>query len=252
MPIGYDIKNLDNQLVGLENNMLQPEYETCIPKRDFKLKVTLLDLQCIDGRDGGGNDPDDYGIQQYIVYKANGKPKKFTSRSINVFPHRKDGPILVANQPNILISGDSKNQLHVKQGRNRANRGNVINNSLVFDISYEEFMDPNADFKIHTWLKEYSSTDKIIHNINTPIPVKIKDVLEILSKARKLKPTALFPDGQIGQSSNPEDQFHTFGSEYLMLDNIQKLDNRFVLEGPIRLGKSGEKAAAWIAFELLD
>lgn len=255
LPIGYDIKNLDNQIVGLENHLLQPSYETCIdypidaPKKELKLKVTLIDLQCIGGRDGGGSDPDDYAIQQYIVYKAKGKEKTYTSRSINVFSHRENGPVQAPNQKNILISGDAKNQLHVKQNRNRAGRGNVINNSLVFTISHEEFMDPTADFKIYTWLKEYSSTDKVLAN-NIFTSVKIKDVIELLLKVRNLNENTNFPDGQIGQSGDRSAKFHSFGVGYLMLAHIQELQDRYILEGPIKLGDGSEKAAAWIGFEL--
>lgn len=257
LPISYEIKNLDNQVVGLENNMSQSGYETCIPKRNFKLKVTLVDLQCIEGRDGGGNNPDDYAIQQYIGYRANKNLKTKSSGSINVFPNRKDGPVQVANQPNILISGDANNQLHVKQGRNRENRGNVINNSLVFNISYEEFMDPNAEFKIFTWVKEYSNKvtgandDKVLA-ANTATPVKIKEVLEILAGVRTLDAVTPFSDGQIGKDKNGKALFHDFGTGFLMLDNIQKLQSRMVLEGPIKIGSAGEKAAAWISFELVD
>ena len=46
----------------------------------------------------------------------------------------------------------------VKENRNRSERGNVINNFLVFTISELELMDTNAEFKIYTWLKEYSTS----------------------------------------------------------------------------------------------
>ncbi len=258
LPIGYDIKNLDNQIVGLENNYLQPGYETCVtypvktPKKELKLKVTLLDLQCIEGRDGGGNEADDYAIQQYIKYTANGKPKEAISRSFNTFPDRQNAPVQEAGQKNILISGDATHQLHIKQNRNKANRGNTINNSLVFSISEEDLADNNAEFKIYTWLKEYSSTDRVIHNINKPASVRINDVIEILLTPSLLDPKTRFPDGQIGQATNEAGLYHSFGSEYLMVDNIQKLSKRFILEGPIKLGNAGEKAAAWISFELIE
>lgn len=248
LPIGYELKNLKNERVGLDNKLKQV-VRTCIPKRDYKLKVTLVDLQCINGRDGGGDNPDDYAIQQYIVYNANGTTKiRNEKRSdINTIPSRKDGPVQVPGMTNVLISGDSNHQLHVKQGNKSANRGNTINNSLVFNISHDEFADPNAQFKIYTWLKEYTDgNDKVLAN-NTAISVKIKEVLEILSGVRKLDMNTSFEDGQIGTGT----KFHSFGTGNLMLANIQNLSN-LVLEGPIKLGSQGQKAAAWISFELVD
>jgi thiol-activated cytolysin len=250
-PIGYELKNLNNEIVGLESNFNQ-DYETCFPKRDYKLKVTLVDLQCINGRDGGGDNPDDYAIQQYIVYNANGTTKiRDEKRSdINTIPSRKDGPVQVPGMKNVLISGDADHQLHVKQGNKSANRGNTINNSLVFNISHDEFTDPNAQFKIYTWLKEYTNgNDKVLAN-NIATPVKIKEVLEILSGTRTLNEMekgTVFEDGQIATGT----KFHSFGTGYLMLANIQKLQ-KMVLEGPIKLGSQGQKAAAWISFELVD
>ena len=251
LPISYKVKNLKGEQLMLSSVFEQKE-RNCVPKKDIKLKVTLLDLQCIGGRDGGGNEPDDYAIQQYVVYKANGKEKTFTSRSINVFPNRQNGPVQVPNQKNIFISGDAKHQLHVKQNRNRVGRGNIINNSLVFDISQDEYMDKNAEFKIYTWLKEYSgSNDKVLAN-NIYTSVKIKEVIDLLLGVTELDEVTTFPDGQIGKGSDGRALFHSFGSGYLMLADIQKLKSKKVLEGPIKLGDGSEKAAAWMTFELLD
>ncbi|WP_157208278.1 thiol-activated cytolysin family protein [Mariniflexile maritimum] len=247
LPIGYELKNLKNERVGLDNKLKQI-VTTCIPKQNFKLKVTLTDIQNINGRDGGGSNPDDYAIQQYIDYTAKGKAKKFSSRDILVFPARKDGPVQVPNAPNILISGDMQNQLHIREGNEAINRNRSINNALVFDISYEEFMDPNAKFKIYTWLKEYTEgKDKVLAN-NTPISVNIKEVLEVLSGARPLNETTPFFDTTIARNV----KFHNFGTGNIPLANIQKDISPLVLEGPIRIGNPGEKVAVWIQFELVN
>tara|TARA_R110002012_G_scaffold320402_2_gene543944 strand:+ start:53738 stop:55609 length:1872 start_codon:yes stop_codon:yes gene_type:complete len=247
LPIGYELKNLKNERVGLDNTLKQV-VRTCIPKQNFKLKVTLTDIQNINGRDGGGSNPDDYGIQQYIDYTALGKAKRYNARDIIIFPARKNGPVQVANKPNILISGDLQNQLHVREGNEPRNRNRFINNSLVFDISYDEFMDKNAQFKIYTWFKEYTSgKDKVLAN-NTPISVNIKEVLEVLSGARPLNASTPFFDTTIAKTV----KFHNFGTGNLPLANIQTNLSKLVLEGPIRIGNPGEKAAVWLQFELVD
>lgn len=247
LPIGYELKNLKNERVGLDNKLKQI-VRTCIPKQNFKLKVTLTDIQNINGRDGGGDNPDDYAIQQYIAYEANGATKKYSQRDITIFPARQNGPVQVANVSNILISGDMQNQLHVREGNEPTNRNRFINNSLVFDISYDEFNDPNAKFKIYTWLKEYTNgKDKVLAN-NTSISVNIKEVLEVLSGARPLNESTPFFDTTIAKNV----KFHNFGTGNIPLSNIQKSLNHLVLEGPIRIGNPGEKAAVWLQFELVD
>lgn len=251
LPVGFELKNLKNERVGLGANFEQP-VRTCIPKRNFRLKVTLTDIQCINGRDGGGDNPDDYGIQQYIVYKALEKDKKFVSRDINKFSNRIGNCSMANNILNPLICGDVNNQIHVRQnGDVRQRNRNMINNSLIFDISYDEYNDPNASFKIFTWFKEYSTTtfgnndDKVLAN-NTPISVKIKDILEILAGIKSLRADTDFNDTTIGRGV----KFHNFGAGNLMLAKIQSTDN-LVLEGPIRIGSPGQKAAVWVQFELL-
>jgi hypothetical protein len=148
LPVGFELKNLKNERVGLGSNFEQT-VKTCIPKRNFRLKVTLTDIQCINGRDGGGSNPDDYGIQQWVVFRALGKDKKFTNRDINKFPAKQNGPVQAPNVQNILIAGDQQNQIHVGQNAsvNQRNR-NMINNSLIFNISFDEYNDPNSSFKI--------------------------------------------------------------------------------------------------------
>ena len=253
-PIGYSLMNMNNQVVGQKSKRTQT-VETCtaVPlAQTYKLKVTLTDIQCINGRDGGGDNPDDYAIQQYIVYNALGEEKKFVSRNINKFPARQNGPVQAANAQNILISGDQNNQIHVRQNGDVKQRNrNMINNSLVFDITLNELNDQNASFKIFTWLKEYSTTalgrndDKVLMN-NEPISVKIKDVVEILLGLRNLNANTDFHDTTIGRGV----KFHNFGAGNMHLANIQNI-TPLVLEGPIRVGNPGEKAAVWVQFELL-
>ncbi|WP_047414250.1 thiol-activated cytolysin family protein [Cellulophaga sp. Hel_I_12] len=247
LPIGYELKNLKNERVGLDNTLKQI-VRTCIPKQNFKLKVTLTDIQNINGRDGGGSNPDDYAIQQYVTYSANGKTKTFSSRNINTIPERANGPVQVAGMPNVLISGDADHQIHVREGNEPKNRNRFINNSLVFDITYDEFMDKNAQFKIYTWFKEYTNgKDKVLAN-NTPISVNIKEVLEILSGVKTLNESTPFFDTTIAKTV----KFHNFGTGNLPLANIQTNLSKLVLEGPIRIGNPGEKAAVWLQFELVD
>ncbi len=252
LPVGFELKNLKNERVGLGSNFEQT-VKTCIPKRNFRLKVTLTDIQCINGRDGGGSNPDDYGIQQWVVFKALNKDKKFTNRDINKFPARQNGPVQAPNVQNILIAGDQQNQIHVGQNANVNQRNrNMINNSLIFNISFDEYNDPNSSFKIFTWFKEYSSTtlggddSKVLAN-NESISVKIKDVLDILAGIKTLRKDTNFFDTTIASGI----KFHNFGSGNLMLTQLQSTDN-MILEGPIRIGKPGEKAAVWVQFELID
>lgn len=253
LPIGYTIKNMNNQVVGQKSNKTQTvTTRTPVPLASvFKLKVTLTDIQCVNGRDGGGSNPDDYAIQQYIVYKVKNVEKKHVSRDINKFPNRIDLPGQVPNIKNMLINSDMNNQLHVREDAKGRNR-NMINNSLVFNVTLNELNDNTASFKIYTWLKEYSTTtlgsnnDKVLLN-NEPIGVKIKDVIEILLGLRTLNPNATFPDLAIASGQ----KFHNFGAGNMHLANIQNI-TPVVLEGPIRAGSPGQKAAVWVQFELID
>lgn len=217
----------------------------------YNLKVTLTDIQTPIERDGYKKS-DDYGIQQYIVYKALGKEKKFISRDINKFRERINLGGQVPNIKNMLINGDMNNQIHVKGSvRSNMRNRNMINNSLVFQITSKELEDPNASFKIYTWLKEYSSTnyvittkndDKVLMN-NVPVPVNVKDVIEILSGVKSLNENTNFPIYWI------VGKFHNSGPGYLYLTK-NKNANNFVLEGPIVANHSDTVVAVWVQFEL--
>lgn len=252
-PIGYSLRYLanDGNLCAIRT-IYNYDKSLCTPPpikvNNYKLKVTLTDIQNINGRDGGGDNPDDYAIQQYIVYNANKKDKKWITRDINTIPERKNGPVQVANMPNVLISGDASHQLHIREANEPINRNRNISNSLVFNITNQEFMDPIAKFKIYTWFKEYTNgKDKVLAN-NTSISVNIKEVLEILSGAKKLDENTPFYDTTIAKNI----KFHNFGAGNMLLANIQKISGKLVLEGPIRIGNPGEKAAVWLQFELVD
>jgi hypothetical protein len=82
---------------------------------------------------------------------------------------------------------------------------------------------------------------------NESISVKIKDVLDILTGIKTLRKDTNFFDTTIASGI----KFHNFGSGNLMLTHLQSTDN-MILEGPIRIGKPGEKAAVWVQFELID
>lgn len=257
LPVGYTLKNTNNQLIGQKTNKTQSvtTKTPAPPPSIYKLRVTLTDIQNIKGRDGGSN-PDDYGIQQYIAYSALGKDKEFVSRRIKTFPHRIDLPGQVPYIINPLIKGDMNNQIHAKENADLKKRDrNMINNSLVFHITPDELNDPDAVFVIFTWLKEYTSNPKFIGKANEdrvllnnkPVKVKIKDIVEILYGLRSLKENTTFPNADIGKGA----KFHSFGPDFLRVANIQKKTS-LVLEGPIPIVYAEAVVAVWMQFELLD
>jgi len=183
-PISYQLKNLNNQNVGL-HSIFNQKVNNCIavPEKNIRLKVTLTRVGCEQGRDnkgfGNGSNPDDYGIQQWANYKVNGKFKKSTKseRKIKVnykLLKEKENTSTWKNR-NILILGNKKNQTHILEGDKK-----TINNSIVFDITPREYADKRAIIRIHTWLKEYTgSADRVIAN-DEYIDVKIDEVLAYL------------------------------------------------------------------------
>lgn len=255
-PISYSLKNLNNEVVGLKSKMRQTVTTTTSASPSiasvYKLKVTLTDIQCYYARDGRG-ESDDYGIQQYVVYEALGKEKKFTRRDINKFPNQIDQVGQVPGIKNPLIIGDMKNQIHVKENDDINYRDrNMINNSVTFHVTPDELKDPSASFKVFTWLKEYSSSffggndDKVLIR-NTPVNVKINDVINILLGNKSLNENTRIPAEDVGRLF----KFHNFGAGYMHLANIQKIDP-MVLEGPIYFVDRDTIVAVWIQFELTD
>ncbi|MHA7129506.1 thiol-activated cytolysin family protein [Algoriphagus namhaensis] len=251
LPIGFELKNLRNEQIGMKNAIRQ-DIETCVVKRDYRLKITLTDIQNVDGRDGGGDNPDDYGLQMGLVMKARNKVLPAKDTEFNKFPLAPCG-FTSPGRKNIqgpyfcLIGGGMDKQIHVRENRNARDINQIVN-SLTFDLSWEDYIDPNHELRIYTWLKEYtSSNDKVIHDDD--IQVELKDVLDILAGNKALQATRNYPDGQIAQGGL---KFHDFGEKRLWLTEAETGPGRYVLEGPIRAGKPGEKAAIWVRFELLN
>jgi hypothetical protein len=251
LPIGYELKNLKNERVGLDNKLKQV-VRTCITKQDYKLKVTLTDIQNIDGRDGSDN-PDDYAIQQSIVYTSKGRDMVQSKTDFNKFPNTFKKCTLVPNNVNTLICGDGNNQIHVRQNNKVSQRNtSQINNSMVFNLPYDYYADPNASFKIHTWVKEYTSgKDKVLTG-NTKISVvNIKDVMDALSGNKPLLQNKDLYDKSINVTvDNKAIKFDSFGNE-VMMANIQDINGKIILDYPIIVGSPGAKAVVWLSFELV-
>ena len=250
-PISYQLKNLAGQSMGVRS-ILNQTVRTCSPviNKDLKLKVTLTDLLCIDEIDNGDN-PDDYGLQQSIYYKANGEEITASSTDYkNYIPNSECNNVL-SYKNNLLVCGDRfNNQIHVEKSRTRT--GN-INNSIILTITPEQLNDPNAVCSIHTYLKEFttkgvgvfsSEDDKVLYN--SRIDVKIQEVLAHLLNHSFENFTNSYYDNAITTRSD----FYKYGTS----GNVMWLapGPNGSLEGPIRLGSIGEKAATWINFEILN
>jgi hypothetical protein len=215
LPISYQLKNLKNESVGLKSVFNQP-IRTCvpIPQENVRLKVTLTKIGCEQGRDNkglfaDGDNPDDYGIQQWMNYKVNGKFKKSTKGEriirVNKSLLKAKENISPWKNRNIIILGNIKNQIHIREGEKKR-----INNSIVFNIKSKELADNRATFRIHTWLKEYTgSEDKIIAN-DKFIDVKINEVVAYL-----LDPNSFGNDyfNEEVRSGNGYISFHNYGAK---------------------------------------
>jgi hypothetical protein len=250
MPVGYELKNIQGQRVGLGSNF-EKLIETCVPwKSDIlKLKVTLTDIQCIVTADG--DKVADYGVRQHVMYKAKGKEKMPASK--NLTKHGGDCPLGSDTYwvgSTALICGGSNKQIHVNQGNKRnAN----IDNSVIFHITPEEYNDKNAEFIINTWVKEYNggSNDLVLNNDPSQVKVAIKDVLDILSGVKNLNTTGSYKlDNSIGRGH----QFDFFDGMKMPLTKVNS--TKPILEGVIRARNKGanltDKAAVWVRFELID
>ncbi len=253
LPISYELKNLNNETVGLESHFEQ-NIKTCFPKRSYKLKVTLTDIQNINGRDGSDN-PDDYSIQQSIVYTSKGRDMVTTKANTdyNKFPNTIQKCTLVPNNANTLICGDGNNQIHVRENTNVSERNrSQIANSMIFSLPYDYYADEKASFKIHTWVKEYTSgKDKVLTGTTKISTVNIKYVMDVLSGANALNATADLADKSIDVTEKTVIQFHDFGNNVLMA-NIKPVKNKMILEYPIIVGEIGAKAVVWVSFELVN
>ena len=245
------------------------------PPKVYKLKITLMGIQCIASSDD--DKKDDYGIQQHIYYKANGKFKKPESRNINKFDADCDelldngdmekdmddhiladikAPNLRANfseGANALLCGSYRKQIHAEQGRERNSN---INNSMTFHISQAEYDDRSAEMKIHTTITEYNAPGLFGGNNNRTYNydgrlqnVAIKDVLDILTGKKDIYPTKPYMDSGILKGT----LLDHFDGNKLPLYQVDYKSN-IILEGPIR-GRGatdGNRAALWMRYELVD
>ena len=252
-PISYEMKNLDNERVGMNSRNSQ-NIKTCVPINNLKLKVTLVQLQSNVTQDR--DQYADLGITQHIQYKANNKYKTPSQKDIRKFPtHTECFPgdeRSTWEKSTALICGNKDRQIQASANKNiGTQRTPNINSSLVFEISPEEANDRNAKFTIDTWVKEYSSTDVVLNHDPRKIEVAIHDVLAILTGARPLGETERFKDHSI--SSNV--QLHHFDGLSLPLADVG-YNGKIILEGPIRARNKGnalnEKAFVWMRFELID
>lgn len=211
LPIGYQLKNLNNENVGL-HSVFNQKVKNCIaaPEKDIRLRVTLTRIGCEQSRDnkgfGNSDNPDDYGIQQWLNYKVNGKFKKSekNQRKIRVnhkLLKEKENTSTWKNR-NIIILGNKSNQIHILEGDKK-----TINNSIVFDISPSEYADKRAIIRIHTWLKEYTgSKDRIIAD-DKFIDVKIDEVLAyLLDPGNSRFGGSYFNAGHLGK-------YHAYGAK---------------------------------------
>ena len=245
------------------------------PAKTYKLKVTLMGIQCIASSDG--NKTDNYGIQQHIFYTANGKIKRPVSKDINKFKADCDDDIdtgqmeqqkeattinLHTDTPklrkstegaNALLCGSHSRQIHVKQGRARSTN---INNSMTFHISQAEYDDRNAKMSINTTVTEFNAPGALGGNNNRTYnydgrkkDVAIKDVLDILTGKIKINPTKIFMDSGVLKDTKL-DHFDGITMPLYQLD----YKSRVILEGPLRArgATAANKAALWMRFELVD
>lgn len=256
-PISYELKNLNNERVGMTSQNEQT-IETCVPSKDLYLKITLVELQNDTGADGDANDGD-YGITQHVRYKANGKWKKELNNKseFNKFPHHTncdrggENNKLEGHIP--LICGGSNRQIHLTENKKPKTRSWNIDNSVVYKITPEEANDKNAVFEIDTWVKEYSNKDIVLNHDPRKTKVAIHDVLATLQGIRPLSRLKSFSeDGAVNQTL----QFDYFNGGVLPLRYTDQSSNaKIMLEGPIRARNKGElkkKAFVWLQFELVD
>lgn len=246
-------------------------------QKTYKLKITLTDVQCIASSDS--DEIDDYGIQQHIYYKANGKIKRPISKDIRKFKDNCDdridnGNMYISGGDNVhgkaikdivwegangLVCGDHKNQLHVKQGRSK--RSLNVNNSMTFLITQAEYDDKNAEMIINTTVTEYNSTldrnamlfgsnnNRTYNYDGKKVHVSIRDVLDALTGIRPLKTTKPFFDTTIASGM----KFDNFEGFKLPLTKVD-YDRKTILEGVLRArgATPANKAAIWLRFELVD
>ncbi len=243
-PISYELRNLHGERVGVRSSF-DTNVTTCVPSLadKMRLRISLTDLVNIQSRDSDKRD--DYGLNQHVELRALGKSKRAVSNDIRKFrdqhdePFYMDGVVMLAE--NRIINGNKARQIRVREDSHRS--GN-INNSLVFEITREEFEDPDARLSIYTWLKEYSAGEDLVLENFERIDIPLR---EVITYVRAPGRTGLAFNSELFQTGiERENVFWASGP------NTQKLwlseGPNGSIEGPIVLGRSGAMAATWINF----
>ena len=232
-------------------------------EKPLKLKVTLTDLLCIKT----SGDEATYLFGQSIEYKA------INSKKLAV--NKESGDKAVGNScthsnENCALSKYSffENTLAHKVTESRLSSGITLSqtgkkesnvmNSLVFEISAEELNDPDASFRVQSYLFDNSSdglfsSRKVLYD--SYLDVAIFDLLQDLIKADRGETlsgfTEPFHDPEIMKAQYG--LFKTYDSgpnAGLWVRQVGK-----TLEGPISLGTTtandGQRGAAWIKFEIV-
>ncbi len=251
-PISYELKNLDNEQVGMNSQNVQT-IETCVPNKGLMLKVTLLELQC--DVSGDSDRIGDFGITQHILYKANGEIIKPVEKHINKFPNNTNCDPGGINRPwqgsTALICGNKNRQIHEAESKKPLRRNPNINNSIVFNITPAQANDKNAEFIIDTWVKEYSNNDVVMNKDPRKLKVAIHDVLASLQGIRTVDNKDSYFDGGV----NHKLKFDHFDGIALPLRDVGYA-GKTILEGPIRARNKGkdlnQKAFVWMRFQLID
>lgn len=250
-PISYEMKNLDNERVGMTSNNKQI-IPTCVDSKGMKLKVTLLQLQSSTTQDR--DQIADLGIVQHVRYQANGKVIKPIKTTINKFKNNDKCELGGGGEwsgATALICGNSDRQIHVTVSKKvDGTRTANIDNSMIFDITHQQANDTGAEFLIDTYVKEYSNPDIVMNQDPRITKVAIHDVLAMLTGLKNVEKDSKFFDGSV----SPSLQFHDFDGVSLPLRNVKE-SGEMVLEGPIRARNKGpssdEKAFVWMRFELV-
>lgn len=251
-PISYEMKNLDNQRVGMTSKNVQT-IPTCVDSNGMKLKVTLLQLQSATTQDS--DNIADLGIVQHVRYKSNGKFIKPIKRNLNKFAKEDKcelgGGGVSDDDATALVCGDRSRQIQVTVSKKiDGTRTANIDNSAIFDITHQEANDTDAEFLIDTYVKEYSNPDIVLNEDPRKTKVAIHDVLAILNGIKTINENKNFFDGSVSKSMS----FDNFDGISLPLRNVGT-DGKIILEGPIRARNRGsdskEKAFVWMRFELI-
>lgn len=251
-PISYEMKNLDNQRVGMTSKNVQT-IPTCVESNGMKLKVTLVQIQSATTQDK--DNIADLGIVQHVRLEANGKVNKPIKQELNKFKENNKcelgGDAGAWDGATALICGNQNRQIPVTVSKTvGGNRSPNINNSVIFDITHQEANDKNAKFTIDTYVKEYSNPDIVMNYDPRKMEVAIHDVLAILSGIKTIKDDHSFFDGSVSRSL----KFDNFNGLSLPLRNVGT-GSEIILEGPIRARNKGsasnEKAFVWMRFELV-